>query len=187
MFGTGESRSSNETGFEFASALSFESGARTFATRNQYFNNGRAAAWIRLEHDIRWLDVPVHDTARFGGRHSARTCSIFPIRAQAAVDLPPDLARVFRPPTNPSKRHSPVCLLHPLTARDVMGVGRGRNTEATVRREPDHCRFALALEIIEQVAARLAAAEAAVSCTGTSSHRISARVGSRPAARPLLK
>src|SRR2546430_7639165 len=37
-----------------------------------HFNNGRAAAWIRLQHDIRWLDVPVHNTARFRGGQCAR-------------------------------------------------------------------------------------------------------------------
>src|SRR5258708_29102887 len=37
-----------------------------------HFNNGRAAAWIRLQHDIRWLDIPVHHTAHFRGGQCAR-------------------------------------------------------------------------------------------------------------------
>src|SRR5439155_12091998 len=69
---TGESRSSNETGLSlFGTGFRVRRQNFRHAVIN-HFNNGRAAAWIRFEHDIRWLDVPVHDTARFGGSQSAR-------------------------------------------------------------------------------------------------------------------
>src|SRR5437588_8540006 len=72
LFGTGEGRSSDET------RLSFFSAAFCFRVEDfsdaviNHFNNGRAAAWIRLQHDIRWLDVPVHHTARFRCGQCAR-------------------------------------------------------------------------------------------------------------------
>src|SRR5438094_3873537 len=67
-----ERRSSDETRLSFfGAAFRFRVEDFSDAVIN-YFNNGRAAAWIRLQHDIRWLNVPVHHTVRFGGGQRAR-------------------------------------------------------------------------------------------------------------------
>src|SRR6266446_8873942 len=70
LFRTGESRSSNETGLSLLGTC-FRVEDFSDAVIN-HFNNERAAAWIRFQHDIRWLDVPVHDAARFGGSQRTR-------------------------------------------------------------------------------------------------------------------
>src|SRR6266705_827985 len=72
LFRTGESRSANETGLSlFGTKFRVRRQDFRHAVIND-FNNRRAAAWIQLQHDIRWLDIPVHHTARFGGSQSAR-------------------------------------------------------------------------------------------------------------------
>src|SRR6478672_7504903 len=56
-----------------------------------HINNRPAAGWIRLEHDIGWLDVPVHDTARFGGSQSARNLlDNFQSEGKRQRTFPPD-------------------------------------------------------------------------------------------------
>src|SRR5438094_6298596 len=67
-----ERRSSDETRLSFfGAAFRFRVEDFSDAVIN-YFNNRRAAAWIRLQHDIRWLDVAVHHAARFRGAQCAR-------------------------------------------------------------------------------------------------------------------
>src|SRR6266550_1388976 len=67
-----ERRSSDETRLSFfGAAFCFRVEDFRDAVIN-HFNNGRAAAWIRLEHDIRWLDVAVNHAARFRGGQCAR-------------------------------------------------------------------------------------------------------------------
>src|SRR5207249_8131853 len=69
---TCKSRSADETGLRLFRTA--------FRLRRQnfrdpiinYFNNGSAAARIRLQHDVRRFNVAMHDAARFGGSQSAR-------------------------------------------------------------------------------------------------------------------
>src|SRR5207249_418577 len=69
---TCKSRSADETGLRLFHTA--------FRLRRQnfrdpiinYFNNGSAAAWIRLEHDIGWLDVAMNDAACFRFRQCPR-------------------------------------------------------------------------------------------------------------------
>src|SRR6266446_1656086 len=70
LFRTGESRSSNETGLSLLGTC-FRVEDFSDAVIN-HFNNERAASWIRFQHDIRWLDVAVHHTARFRCGQCAR-------------------------------------------------------------------------------------------------------------------
>src|SRR6266550_5274728 len=68
---TGKRRSADETGLRLFRTA--------FRLRRQnfrdpiinYFNNGSAAR-IRLQHDIGWFNVAMHDAACFGGSQSAR-------------------------------------------------------------------------------------------------------------------
>src|SRR5260370_11834856 len=73
LFRTGESRSSNKTRLSLlGTGFYFRIKDFSDAVIN-HFNNGRTAAWIRLQHDIRWLDVAMHYTARFCGRERTRS------------------------------------------------------------------------------------------------------------------
>src|SRR5207248_6648097 len=72
LFRTGESRSSNETGLSLVgTACSPRSHDFGDAVIND-FNNGRTAARIALEHDVRRFDVAMDNAARFGGSQGAR-------------------------------------------------------------------------------------------------------------------
>src|SRR5207248_926359 len=72
LFRTGESRSSNETGLSLVgTACSPRSHDFGDAVIND-FNNGRTAARIALEHDVRRFDVAMDNAARFGGSQRAR-------------------------------------------------------------------------------------------------------------------
>src|SRR5437016_6842186 len=72
LFWTCKRRSADETGLSL-SGSKFRVGCQGFrhAVIND-FNNGRTAARIALEHDVRRFDVAMDNAARFGGSQSAR-------------------------------------------------------------------------------------------------------------------
>src|SRR4029077_19137539 len=88
---TSKSRSADETGLCLF-GTEFRVRRQNFRhTVINHFNNWPAAAWIRLQHDIRWLDVPVDDGARFGGSQSARDLlNNFQIERKRQWTFPPD-------------------------------------------------------------------------------------------------
>src|SRR5438105_6218713 len=92
LFGTGEGRGSNESCLGLLGA-GFRLRVEDFGDAViNHFNNGRTAAWIRLQHDIRWLDVAVHDTARFRGRErTRRLLDYFERQCQRHWTFPTDL------------------------------------------------------------------------------------------------
>src|SRR5207245_10921988 len=72
LLGTGEGWGSNESRLSLlGTAFCFRVEEFSDAVIN-HFNNGRAPAWIRLQHDIRWLDVAMHNAALFRGGQRAR-------------------------------------------------------------------------------------------------------------------
>src|SRR4029077_18348987 len=88
---TSKSRSADETGLcLFGTEFRVRRQNFRHAVIND-FNNRPAAAWIRLQHDIRWLDVSVHDTARFGGSQSTRNLlDNFQCERKRQWTFPPD-------------------------------------------------------------------------------------------------
>src|SRR6266487_4674165 len=72
LFRTGESRSSNETGLSLIGALRRPRSHDFGDAVINHFNNGRTAARIALEHDVRRFDVAMDNAAGFGGSQSTR-------------------------------------------------------------------------------------------------------------------